>query len=368
MLQEEKNVTQKMIETVSELHADLGCSSNRRRDQSPVPNESHVLKNNESNATQPSAPETINTLYATPENVPEEPISTLATTVVQDITSVLPVTKVDVPLPSPGPSPTLHIQPSDGSDAKHSEAIENLQPLLSQTQERDATDKQLLSEVRKQLTKSEDDKTQIESQYRNLLGKVTQMKATLGERLKQDAQELASNRQTIEDLESQNFVLNETVVHMQEQIVSASESDLDKSRELVFLKDESQSLVAKLERLQKQLQEETRRYTEEKEQSSHQLRSWENIAVEEKTVKDSLRDRISDLEEQLSEQNAAYQKMRSQSEEDNQSISQFRTNIQELQEGHKKELREAVGTLQATIDSLTERIDLTKEREKSLLV
>lgn len=75
-----------------------------------------------------------------------------------------------------------------------------------------------VSGVREELEQSQQDKEHAETQYRNLLGKVTTIRSQLGERLKADAAELEQARERIEDLENSNKTALEENERLQESV------------------------------------------------------------------------------------------------------------------------------------------------------
>lgn len=211
-----------------------------------------------------------------------------------------------------------------------------------------------------------DEKMHVESQYRSLFGKVSQMKTTLGERLKQDAEEISQNRITIEELETQNTTLTETIAHMQDQIVEHSETMETTSKQLKVTKSELEAVTKKLAETEAAAKTEMAQVAEMQERNAIAAAEWENLAIEERSARDALRDRITDLEEQLASQNSAYDNLRTIVDQDNQAITKFKQNIYELQESHKSELRETVEKMQNTISDLSNTARASEDRANSL--
>ncbi|BFZ56154.1 hypothetical protein PYCC9005_003196 [Savitreella phatthalungensis] len=138
------------------------------------------------------------------------------------------------------------------------------------------------------------------AQYRSLLSKVSQMKATLGERLKQDTEEIAEQRTIINALTSQNVELREKL----EEATKTQDED-------AFARSESTAQVELLEQklatLQQEKQEHSHALLLAREEHRMRLDTFETASQEEKHLREQLRDRIAELEEQLVASNAAYQ-------------------------------------------------------------
>lgn len=244
--------------------------------------------------------------------------------------------------------------------------LQELRKALQDSRDEQRATKITMEELSAKADRLIEEKTLAETQYKSLFSKVTQMKTTLGARLKQDSEELAQNRILIEDLEAQNATLSETVAHMQEQIVNSSESSSSANSELVRVKKEIENLQLEKQTLQETHEAEKKAHQEALQNSTMTAAEWENLAREERSARDNLRDRIVDLEEQLSAQNTAYDNLRGILEQDNQAIAKFKQNIYELQESHQNELRETVDTMQATISQLSNDSKSTEERATAL--
>lgn len=245
-------------------------------------------------------------------------------------------------------------------------SVEDLSVLLQHSKEEERLLRMSLAELQAKADTLAAEKNQADSQYRNLFSKVTQMKSTLGTRLKQDSEELAQNRILIEDLETQNAALNETIAHMQTQAIDTVESHSATSRDLGAAQRHIATLSTKLEEVESLLNGERVAHREALDKSAMVAAEWENLAVEERSARDTLRDRIHDLEEQLASQNSAYDNLRSIVEQDDHTISKFKQTISELQETHRVELKETVESLQSTIDQLRLDTEVSDARVSSL--
>lgn len=218
-----------------------------------------------------------------------------------------------------------------------------------------------IEELRSELEQSHEEKLQVEKQYRNLFAKVTQMKTTLGARLKQDAEELAQNRGVIEELELQNHAYNEAIQHMQQQVLLDSQASTSRAIEAQRSLDECSQLKHRITELEASLEAEVLKRTAIEERGLMASAEWDNMAMEERSVRDTLRDRIHDLEEQLSAQNNAYDNLHMIVKQDNAAIVKYKQTLYDLHESHSTQMRALTESMQSTIDELSKDNNALKE-------
>lgn len=247
-----------------------------------------------------------------------------------------------------------------------SSSADGSKDLLLRSHEEQTRLRALLEDLQSRFDKLQSEKSQSEAQYKSLFGKVTQMKTTLGARLKQDSEELAQNRTVIEEFEIQNTTLNETINHMQAQVVEAVEASSMATRELANKEAQLITLNTRLYEAESLVELERSLHKKVLDEHIMGAAEWENLAIEERSARDTLRDRIHELEEQLSAQNTAYDNLRNIVHQDDQAITKFKQNIIELQDSHKLELRETAEALQSRIDQLTVDHESAEERTSKL--
>ncbi|KAK9366939.1 hypothetical protein V1509DRAFT_628433 [Lipomyces kononenkoae] len=217
-------------------------------------------------------------------------------------------------------------------------------------------------ELLEKLAKAEKERQDFENQYKSLLGKVSSIRSTLGERLKTDSQEIARQKTSIEYLEQKCKNLTETVTTLQQEVITASEESDKLSKELALLRQSSMSsqdnwqiergeLISKQHNLQKQLQD-----------AERSAEDWQVIASEEKTMRITTSERAAELDEQLRGQKSLYDGILQENNENAASVKNLRQAINVLQEERKAELHDVVEKMQTQIDILTEeKTQLTDE-------
>ncbi|EZF62466.1 hypothetical protein H104_04903 [Trichophyton rubrum CBS 289.86] len=187
--------------------------------------------------------------------------------------------------------------------------------------------------LQEKLRVSESQKEQAESQFHSLLGRVNTIKSQLGERLKADAEELTEKRAQIEQYESENASLR-AELEARSTNISSLESELEQqSKELSSLRNRinlaQQNWVKEKEELLAQ-ESELRTEFEEAKQAMH---SWEIIAMEERSIRENLGEKVIDLDEQLSTLRADYEKMTSDYNSQGVAVEGLQKALREIQAG-----------------------------------
>lgn len=192
------------------------------------------------------------------------------------------------------------------------------------------------------LEETEAAKEHVETQYQTLLGRVEKIKETLGDRLKRDKAELDEAKDRIEELESQNEELQRTSRSGDEETNRLRTEVQEQERELATLRSRTnlsqQNWLKEKEDMTRQLQ----LIKGELESTGNAMGEWEVIAREERSVRESLVEKVTDLEEQLSSARDAFEKAASERDTQARLIDTQQRALQELQEVRKREKRDMV--------------------------
>jgi chromosome segregation ATPase len=209
-----------------------------------------------------------------------------------------------------------------------------------------------ISIVRAELEESESAKEQAEEQYQNLLGRVNTIKASLGERLKADKQELAEAKDQIEELESQNEALQKRIQSLESDATRLEEESNESSKELSSLRNRHNLSQQNWVQEREDLMQQTRHLKDEAEAAKEAMGDWEVLAMEERSMREGLTERIKDLEEQFSSQKEAYEATASERDSQSQAVDGLQRALQEVQEARKRELREMVESYEEQLQAL----------------
>ncbi|ELR03598.1 hypothetical protein VC83_03816 [Pseudogymnoascus destructans] len=227
--------------------------------------------------------------------------------------------------------------------------VEKLRRSLEDIQERH---KEELSSVRSELEESEQAKEQAQSQYQNLLGRVNTIKSTLGERLAADRQELSEAKDQIEELETQNAQLKAAADKAEQEVTQLSAQESENSKELSTLRNRSNLSQQNWLREREDLLTQTKHLREEAEAAKEAMGDWEVLAMEERSIREGLADRVAELEDQLSTQRESFERAASERDSQSQAVDGLQRALQEIQEARRVELREMVETTQAQLEAL----------------
>lgn len=227
--------------------------------------------------------------------------------------------------------------------------VEALRRSLEDIQERH---KEELSAVHSELEESEQAKEQAQSQYQNLLGRVNTIKSTLGERLAADRQELSEAKDQIEELETQNAALKAAADKAEQEVTQLSAQESENSKELSTLRNRSNLSQQNWLREREDLLTQTKHLREEAEAAKEAMGDWEVLAMEERSIREGLADRVAELEDQLSTQRESFERAASERDSQSQAVDGLQRALQEIQEARRVELREMVETTQAQLEAL----------------
>ncbi|RDW60733.1 hypothetical protein BP6252_12116 [Coleophoma cylindrospora] len=219
-----------------------------------------------------------------------------------------------------------------------------------------------LSGLRGELEESESAKEQAESQYQNLLGRVNTIKASLGERLKADRQELSEANEKIEELESQNESFQNRIETLEKEAAKLEQESNDATRELSSLRSRhnlsQQNWVSEREDLLHQI----RQLREEAEAAKEAMGDWEVLAMEERSIREGLSERVTDMEEQFSSQKEAFEAAVAERDSQSRTADGLQRALQELQEARKRELRDMVESYEEQLQSLKKLVQESDAR------
>ncbi|KAK2854384.1 hypothetical protein FQN49_005145 [Arthroderma sp. PD_2] len=219
-----------------------------------------------------------------------------------------------------------------------------------------------MENIQEKLRVSESQKEHAESQYQTLLGKVNTIKSHLGERLKADAEELVQKKAVIEEYEQENAALKSELDGKSANLSSLESEREQQAKELSSLRNRinltQQNWVKEKEELMGQ-ESELRTEFEEAKQAMH---SWEIIAMEERSIRESLGEKVIDLDEQLSTLRVDYDKVTSDYNSRGVAVEGLQKALREIQTARKQELRELVESTNAQVEEVRKKLEDAEKR------
>lgn len=219
-----------------------------------------------------------------------------------------------------------------------------------------------ISTIRTELEDSQAAKDQAETQYQHLLGRINTIKASLGERLKADKQELEEAKEQIEELETQNEALRKQIQTLEASAKRMEEESGETSKELSSLRNRHNLSQENWVHEREDMMNQIRHLKDEAEAAKDAMGDWEVLAMEEKRMRESLTERIADLEEQYSSQKESYEDALTERDAQSQTVIGLQRALQEVQDARKRELREIVESYEEQLQSLKKLVQESDTR------
>lgn len=223
-----------------------------------------------------------------------------------------------------------------------------------------------VSGVREELEQSQQEKEHAETQYKNLLGKVTTIRAQLGERLKADAAELEQARERIEELESLNTSAQEENQRLQESVAKLNADKDSQASEIESLRSRTNLSTSNWAKERDELVAQQAFIREEYEVAKQAMQDWEILATEERSRREALSERTQELEEQLNSAREAYERLRDESETQSSTVDGLQRALRDVQEERKRELREMVEQSQSQLEALRKQTKSAEDAAREL--
>ncbi|PLB44068.1 hypothetical protein P170DRAFT_459582 [Aspergillus steynii IBT 23096] len=231
--------------------------------------------------------------------------------------------------------------------------VTDMRRSLEEIQSKHRTDMETLQH---KLEDAESKKEHAETQFQKLLERVNIIKSQLGERLKEDAEELGQARLQIQELEEQNSTLKEEVQSQNAKIDQISEDSEQKLKEISILRDRTNLSQQNWLKEKEELLEQESYLQSEFEQAKEAMHNWEVLAMEERSIRENLGDKAVDLEEQVANLRDAYEKAAAERDSQMATVDGLQRALQEIQTARKQELREVVESSDAQLEKLKESL------------
>ncbi|KAL8831956.1 MAG: hypothetical protein Q9191_000555 [Dirinaria sp. TL-2023a] len=213
-----------------------------------------------------------------------------------------------------------------------------------------------ITDMRGQLEETQGEKEHAETQYRTLLGKVNTIKSQLGERLKADAEDLAQTRGRIDELEGQCETLQEQNEARTAELSAMAAEGEQRSKELSSLRNRTTLSQQNWSREREDLVQREAYAKEEFEAAKQAMQDWEVLAMEERSVRENLAEKVADLEEQVLSHRQAHDKAASERDSQTITVDGLQRALQEIQEERRRELREVVENSQKQVEDLQKQL------------
>lgn len=165
-------------------------------------------------------------------------------------------------------------------------------------------------------------------------------------------EELAQARSIIEDLEDENASLKTQLESKSTELLTLSDESAQKSKEIATLRDRTNLTQQNWLKEKEELMEQSSYLQSEFEQAKEAMHNWEVLAMEERSIRENLGEKVSDLEEQLSNARDAFERASSERDSQQSTVDGLQRALQEIQNARKQELRELVESSDAQVEEL----------------
>lgn len=251
------------------------------------------------------------------------------------------------------------LQERDGLRDEVSKLRQSLEDLQRQHTEEASVAKDELEQMQR-------GKESAETQYRNLLGKVNTIRSQLGERLKADAEELEQARGRIEQLESEKTSAGEENERLQEQMSSVNNRVEEQASEIRDLRSRTNLSTTNWAKERDDMVSREAYLKEEYEVARQAMQDWEILATDERSRREALEERVTDLEDQLGGSQDAYERVRNEADTQSSTVDGLQRALRDLQEERKRELRELVERSETQLSELRKQSKMAEESASEL--
>jgi chromosome segregation ATPase len=181
-----------------------------------------------------------------------------------------------------------------------------------------------------------------EEQYQNLMGRVEKIKETLSERLRRDRLELDEAKERVDELEGEAETLRARAAEAEDELATTRTELADSARELASLRSRNNLSAQNWLREKDDLTTAVARLRAEVETTSNAMGEWEVIAMEERSVKDGLADKLADMQRELGDARAGHDTAARERDSLAVAVDRLQRSLHEIQDARKRELREMV--------------------------
>lgn len=176
---------------------------------------------------------------------------------------------------------------------------------------------------------------------------------------------MAQARTQIEELEDQNAELRTQLDSKVSELAEVSEASAQKTKEISTLRDRTNLSQQNWIQEKEELLEQNSFLQSEFEQAKDAMHNWEVLAMEERSVRENLAEKVADLEEQLANLRDAYERVSGERDSQQSTVDGLQRALQEIQLARKQELRELVESSDAQLEELQKSLREAQEHAKA---
>lgn len=159
-------------------------------------------------------------------------------------------------------------------------------------------------------------------------------------------------RSQIDELEDENASLKSQLESKSTEFANLSNESAQKSKEIATLRDRTTLSQQNWLKERQELIEQESYLQSEFEQAKEAMHNWEVLAMEERSIRENLGEKVVDLEEQLGNLRDAYEKATNERDTQQSTVDGLQRALQEIQSARKQELRELVESSDTQLEEL----------------
>ncbi|KAH9899146.1 hypothetical protein C8Q73DRAFT_639698 [Cubamyces lactineus] len=223
----------------------------------------------------------------------------------------------------------------------------------------DSDDMDPVQRLERELQRTREEKDTLATQYRNLLSKLTTMRTTLGNKLKQDAEELDRQEQLVQQLTAQNEDLAATVETLKAELIASNEEAERASKELEAMRSRALQDSAQETFLRER---ELRELQAELEQCRIERDEWEQKALQEHISADEARTAADTLRRDLEVEREARLRAEGSLEVEREKCNNLQSVLEDFQAAKEHDLKQATKDYESQLLQVTQSLAEYKSR------
>ncbi|KAG6138286.1 hypothetical protein E4U35_004409 [Claviceps purpurea] len=249
---------------------------------------------------------------------------------------------------APDSDPTAKLE----AMSKEREALRaEVEQLRKQLQSIQTTHENEVAQMKVDLEDSNSAKEHAEEQYQTLLERVEKIKESLSGRLKRDKADLEEARERIDELEAENEELRGSAQATGGDVDKLKQELQDATTELSSLRSRNNLSAHNWQKEKEELTKTVQHLKDEMKTTANAMGEWEVLAMEERSIKENLWDKVSDLEEQLATLRRNYEAAAADRDSQSTLVDNLQNALREIQDARKKELRDMVETTESQLQA-----------------
>lgn len=146
-------------------------------------------------------------------------------------------------------------------------------------------------------------------------------------------EELSQTRTRIEELEEQNNGLREENAAREAELATLADQGEQQSKELSSLRNRTTLSQQNFSKEREDLVQREAHAKEEFEAAKQAMQDWEILAMEERSIRESIAEKVADLEDQIAVHREAHERAASERDAQSNTVDGLQRALQELQEG-----------------------------------